>query len=76
MKGVDRNSRENLDDDGDGIRNKDDACPNQAVTNYWDDTNGDGCLDDDDGDGIPNTEDMSGRDNHTMGHKPRRLFGR
>ena len=58
VKGVDRNSRENLDDDGDGIRNKDDACPNEAAINYWDDTNGDGCLDDDDGDGIPNTEDM------------------
>ena len=58
VKGVDRNSRENLDDDGDGIRNKDDACPNQAVTNYWDDTNGDGCLDDFDGDGVPNTEDI------------------
>ena len=57
VKGVDRNSEDNLDDDGDGIRNKDDACPNEAAINYWDDTNGDGCLDDDDGDGIPNTSD-------------------
>lgn len=52
VQGVDRDSTDHLDGDGDGIPNIDDACP--FVDASPADQDGDGCLDDDDGDSIPN----------------------
>ncbi len=55
VKGVDRDSADHLDDDGDGVSNIEDACPSENAS--LDDQNGDGCLDDDDGDGVVNIAD-------------------
>ncbi|MGB1766017.1 MAG: S8 family serine peptidase [Poseidonia sp.] len=55
VKGVDRDSADYLDDDGDGVVNVDDACPLEDAR--ADDEDLDGCLDDDDGDGVVNIED-------------------
>ena len=55
VKGVDRDSRDHLDDDGDGVLNKHDGCPNEDSRN--EDSDGDGCLDDDDSDGVSNRLD-------------------
>ena len=52
VQGVDRDSTDHLDGDGDGVPNIDDACP--FVDASPADENNDGCLDDDDGDSIPN----------------------
>lgn len=56
VKGVDRDSADYLDDDGDGVVNVDDACPLEDAR--ADDEDLDGCLDDDDGDGVVNIEDV------------------
>ena len=55
IQGVDRDSMDHLDDDGDGVLNAQDACPQQDASLA--DENGDGCLDDDDDDGIVNPLD-------------------
>ena len=55
VKGVDRDSADHLDDDGDGVVNIEDACPLEDAR--ADDEDLDGCLDDDDEDGVVNIED-------------------
>ncbi len=55
VKGVDRDSADHLDDDGDGVVNIEDACPLEDAR--ADDEDLDGCLDDDDRDGVVNIED-------------------
>jgi len=44
------------DDDGDGVNNLDDKCPNYVPTGA--DTDGDGCTDDTDGDGVDDDNDL------------------
>ncbi|RJU94639.1 MAG: hypothetical protein DWC03_02300 [Candidatus Poseidoniales archaeon] len=56
VKGVQRDASYHMDDDGDGIMNIDDACPNVAAPPSFD-ADKDGCLDDGDGDGVPNKDD-------------------
>ena len=66
VQGVERDSTDHLDGDGDGIPNVDDACPFENAAQA--DNDNDGCLDDQDGDGVvdPNdacpTEDATGFD--------------
>ncbi len=55
VQGVDRDSSDHLDGDGDGVPNLNDACPYEDATLA--DEDGDGCLDDDDNDGIVNPLD-------------------
>lgn len=55
VKGVERDSTEHRDDDGDGVANADDACPNENSSAEDDD--GDGCLDDMDNDGVLDSTD-------------------
>ena len=50
VKGVQRDVDDHLDDDGDGVMNVDDACPDVPAPPN-DDADGDGCLDDYDDDG-------------------------
>ena len=56
VQGVDRDSTDHIDGDGDGIPNIDDACP--FVDASPADANRDGCLDDDDEDTVPNHLDL------------------
>ena len=63
VQGVERDSDDHLDGDGDGVANVDDGCPNEnAIGN---DADGDGCLDDDDGDGVVNPNDDCPNENAT-----------
>ena len=55
VSGVERDSTDLLDDDGDGINNANDLCPDVDASN--DDSDGDGCLDDGDADGVPDIFD-------------------
>jgi len=55
VKGVDRDSADHRDDDGDGVANVEDACPTQNSS--AEDKNGDGCLDDADEDGVLDSVD-------------------
>ena len=55
VKGVDRDSADHLDDDGDGVSNIMDACPMENASE--DDQDQNGCLDDDDQDGVANIND-------------------
>jgi subtilisin family serine protease len=55
VQGVDRDSADHLDGDGDGVANIDDLCPLEDASQA--DENKDGCLDDNDGDGIVNPLD-------------------
>ncbi len=55
VQGVDRDSADHLDGDGDGVANIDDLCPLEDASLA--DENGDGCLDDDDDDGVINPLD-------------------
>ena len=55
IKGVDRDSDDHLDGDGDNVANVDDSCPNENAIGEDDD--GDGCIDDDDGDDVVNPND-------------------
>ncbi|MGB0312324.1 MAG: S8 family serine peptidase [Poseidonia sp.] len=55
VKGVDRDSSDHRDDDGDGVVNVEDACPNENSS--AEDEDGDGCLDDADGDGVLDSMD-------------------
>ena len=57
VTGVQRDSSEYMDFDGDGVIDKDDACPTVAAPPQFD-VDRDGCLDDDDGDGVTNVEDL------------------
>lgn len=57
VKGVERDVSDHMDNDGDGVMNKDDACPDVAAPATFD-ANKDGCLDDGDGDGVPNRDDV------------------
>ena len=50
IKGVDRDSIDHRDDDGDGVANVADACPTENSS--AEDEDGDGCLDDADEDGV------------------------
>ena len=56
VKGVQRDVDDHLDDDGDGVMNVDDACPDVPAPPN-DDADGDGCLDDYDDDGVANKYD-------------------
>ena len=57
VKGVQRDSSDYVDNDGDGVLNIDDACLwSPAPAQY--DVDRDGCLDDDDDDGVPNRDDV------------------
>ena len=56
VKGVERDSTDHRDDDGDGVANVDDACPTENST--AEDEDGDGCLDDADEDGVLNSLDV------------------
>ncbi len=55
VSGVERDSNDHLDGDGDGVDNLDDLCPLENAS--LSDMDGDGCIDDDDGDGINNLDD-------------------
>ena len=55
VSGVERDAMEHLDNDGDGVSNGVDECPNED--SRLSDLDGDGCLDDDDGDGLANPFD-------------------
>ena len=56
VKGVQRDSTDYMDHDGDGVLNIDDVCLySPAPAEY--DLDRDGCLDDDDDDGVPNRDD-------------------
>ncbi|MBL6806828.1 MAG: S8 family serine peptidase [Candidatus Poseidonia sp.] len=56
VSGVERDSDDHMDGDGDGVNNIDDACPMENASLA--DLNDDGCLDDDDGDGVHNLDDF------------------
>ena len=56
IKGVERDSTDWEDGDGDGIVNIADLCPNQNATDW--DVDFDGCLDESDGDGITDNLDL------------------
>ncbi|MGB2296552.1 MAG: S8 family serine peptidase [Poseidonia sp.] len=56
VSGVERDSDDHMDGDGDGVNNIDDECPLENASLA--DVNGDGCLDDDDGDGVNNLNDL------------------
>lgn len=56
VKGVQRDSTDYMDNDGDGVFNIDDACPDVPAP-PTDDADGDGCLDDADDDGVANRYD-------------------
>ena len=55
VKGVDRDSADHRDDDGDGVANVEDACPTENSS--AEDEDGDGCLDDADEDGVLDSVD-------------------
>ena len=56
VSGVERDSDDHVDGDGDGVYNIDDRCPLENASLA--DLNGDGCLDDDDGDDVNNLDDL------------------
>ena len=56
IKGVDRDSIDWEDGDGDGVANIADVCPNQNATGW--DVDADGCLDESDGDGVTDNLDL------------------
>ena len=56
IRGVERDSIDWEDGDGDGVANIADLCPNQNATNW--DVDFDGCLDESDGDGITDNLDL------------------
>ena len=56
VKGVQRDTEDWSDGDGDGVANLEDECPNQNALGW--DENSDGCLDDNDGDGVTENLDL------------------
>ena len=63
VQGVDRDSTDHEDGDGDGVVNAHDACPNEDARGH--DQDGDGCLDDTDGDGVTDNVDECLTENST-----------
>ena len=61
IKGVDRDTDDWDDNDGDGVANLDDACPNQNAFGW--DLDADGCLDDLDQDDVPDNLDLCPEEN-------------
>ena len=61
IKGVDRDTDDWDDNDGDGVVNLDDACPNQNAFGW--DLDADGCLDDLDQDDVPDNLDLCPEEN-------------
>ena len=55
IKGVERDTDDWDDNDGDGVANLDDVCPNQNAVGW--DLDADGCLDDSDQDDVPDNLD-------------------
>ena len=56
VKGVHRDSQAWSDDDGDGVANAVDGCPNENARDW--DVNEDGCIDDSDGDSVNDANDV------------------